>query len=284
MSLEAQIAELVAKTNSLINVFNSRKTEIDAAVAAAVSLAGSPTKQRNVYVDAVLGSDTSGDGSLAKPFKTVRRALSTVIPGSFVDVRLFADQDHVIDGGDAVLVNSFVRFYTHGSTTVRARLRNACFNPSWNALERNQCYGIINLNSLLIFNSVDIYTADFIDTTALQVPGGYNSIHNSLIRRHDGASGSNIFFRSNIVLGDTALVRNTSGGSTQNVSFWGLSVSRAGVNVPRIPLYETEGVPCSVNAWSVSIPSGAAWANDLITGIRRDTAGLPRNVISNLVL
>lgn len=273
MSLEAQIAELVAKANSLIGVFNGRSAAIDAALSAAVNVAGSPTRQRGVHVDAVLGNDTTGDGSTAKPFKTIGRACQTYIPGGFLEIRLFSDQDHILDVSPFI-VNAFIRFYVYGGTA-RARIRNQVFHQT---THKNYTHGFNNYNSFLIFHDIDIYTANYTDTA------GPHTVFNGFIRRSDMYGGTSVVFNGKIVLGDTPFARNSSGICSHDIRLYNTSIERVGVNVPKAPVFDLEGMPGCFSVSGVVVPTGAAWANDLVVGIRRDAAGVPRNVVSNLVL
>ncbi|KAB0507773.1 hypothetical protein [Pseudomonas moorei] len=78
MSLESQIADLVSATNTLITTFNTKKTSIDAAVAAAI--AAIPVGLKNYYINPLTGDDTAV-GSAAAPLKTLDKALSTTPVG-----------------------------------------------------------------------------------------------------------------------------------------------------------------------------------------------------------
>ncbi len=88
MSLESQIADLVSATNSLIATFNTKKSGIDAAVAAAI--AAVPSMAKTNYVNQLTGSDTN-DGTAASPLKTIDKAIGNTPVGGVARVMLQAD-------------------------------------------------------------------------------------------------------------------------------------------------------------------------------------------------
>ena len=88
MSLESQIADLVSATNTLVTTFNTKKTSIDAAVAAAI--AAVPAMYRTYYVDQIAGVDTNV-GTQEAPLKTIEKALSNTPDGGRCTVVLIGD-------------------------------------------------------------------------------------------------------------------------------------------------------------------------------------------------
>ncbi|KEY87639.1 hypothetical protein MBA34_24930 [Pseudomonas capeferrum] len=92
MSLETEIAALVAANNKLIDYFSGKKTAIDAAVSAAVAAA--PSIVRAYWVDPQLGDDNA-IGTEASPFKTLQRAVDATPDGGRVTAWLA--RDYVLD-------------------------------------------------------------------------------------------------------------------------------------------------------------------------------------------
>lgn len=88
MSLESQIADLVSATNTLIATFNTKKTGIDAAVAAAI--AAVPVNKKIFYVHQLNGIDTN-DGTINAPLKTIDKALANTPYGGICAILLQAD-------------------------------------------------------------------------------------------------------------------------------------------------------------------------------------------------
>lgn len=92
MSLESQIADLVTATNSLIATFNTKKSGIDSAVAAAI--AASPATVRDWWIDQVNGLDTN-PGTQAAPFRTLGKAINSTPSSGVCNVALLSD--YVLD-------------------------------------------------------------------------------------------------------------------------------------------------------------------------------------------
>ncbi|MBA6103423.1 hypothetical protein [Pseudomonas monteilii] len=92
MSLETEIAALVAANNKLVDYFNGKKAAIDAAVSAAVAAA--PSIVRAYWVDPQLGDDNA-IGTEASPFKTLQRAVDATPDGGRVTAWLA--KDYVLD-------------------------------------------------------------------------------------------------------------------------------------------------------------------------------------------
>jgi len=88
MSLESDVANLVTKSNALIDYFNTKKAGIDSAVSAAI--AAIPQARKTFYVHQLDGLDTN-DGTLAAPLKTIDRALLTTPYGGICIIYLLAD-------------------------------------------------------------------------------------------------------------------------------------------------------------------------------------------------
>ncbi|MEE1917543.1 hypothetical protein V0R52_14165 [Pseudomonas asiatica] len=89
MSLETDVANLVTKTTALIDYFGSKKSGIEAAVAAAI--AAIPSANRTWYVNQLTGLDTNDGNTADKPFKTIEKALSSTPVGGLCTALLQAD-------------------------------------------------------------------------------------------------------------------------------------------------------------------------------------------------
>ncbi|HGM4965460.1 TPA: hypothetical protein ACKP0L_003789 [Pseudomonas putida] len=105
MSLETEIAALVAANNKLIDYFSGKKTAIDAAVSAAIAAA--PSIVRVYWVDSQLGDDANGLGTEASPFKTIQQAVNAAPDGGRVQVWLSKDyvlDKHITTAGRRVII------------------------------------------------------------------------------------------------------------------------------------------------------------------------------------
>lgn len=85
------LSQLQQELTALRNFFNGKKTEIDAAVSAAVAASSNPRRQ--FFVDAVEGLDTNA-GTSAAPFQSLRRALAVTPVGSYTEIYLAQGQIH----------------------------------------------------------------------------------------------------------------------------------------------------------------------------------------------
>lgn len=111
MSLESGIAELTTATNNLITYFNGKKAAIDVAVAAAI--AAVPDTARTWYVDQINGLDTNA-GTLAAPFKTFGKAITSTPASGFCMIYLTNDYDMATGVGTGVGTVYIVGLPTNG--------------------------------------------------------------------------------------------------------------------------------------------------------------------------
>ncbi|MFJ7790648.1 hypothetical protein [Pseudomonas sp. NPDC096925] len=145
MSLETEIAALVAANNKLIDYFSGKKTAIDAAVAAAIAAA--PAIVRAYWVDPQLGDDANGLGTEASPFKTLQKAVDATPDGGRVTAWLA--KDYVLDKS----------IYTLGRQVVIAGVAGAgrklvCneFIPDGDTLPRMGSFWMSNGSSVQLLN------------------------------------------------------------------------------------------------------------------------------------
>ncbi|WP_462402181.1 hypothetical protein [Pseudomonas sp. Marseille-QA0332] len=90
MSLESQVAELVAATNALIATFTGKNASIEARVAAAI--AAVPSNSKTFYINPLTGDDTAA-GTAAAPLRTLQKALANTPNGGQTIVYLQADYE-----------------------------------------------------------------------------------------------------------------------------------------------------------------------------------------------
>lgn len=100
MSLEAQIAALVEASNKLTNAVDEKILEIDEKVKEATDSVPSVIRANmewTAFIDPVNGVDDPGrDGSINKPFRTIKYAIDQTLTGATCFVRLLSG-DHVVD-------------------------------------------------------------------------------------------------------------------------------------------------------------------------------------------
>lgn len=123
MSLETQIAALVASANALTAAVNGKVGEIDVKVDQATAAVPATVRAevvKSFYVDAAVGNDAAA-GTLAAPLKTVGAALSKVITGGVGFIYLQKGQVHEVTRNN--VNEKVITFLSYGAGTVKPVLR-----------------------------------------------------------------------------------------------------------------------------------------------------------------
>lgn len=175
MSLESDVANLVTKAESLISYFQTRKSGIDSAVAAAI--AAVPSNYKNFYVNQLTGADTA-DGSAAAPLKTIDKAISNTPYGGVVIVYL--QTDYVWSSN----INLDGRFLHLRSDT--AGLRRKITSSYYQVSDGTQTY----LAGIVMYNGAQMMTTDL--SFVFPTPNGVNPAP---------AGFTNSFFKTNSAAG-----------------------------------------------------------------------------------
>ena len=149
------LSQLQQELTALRTYFNTKKSELDAALSAA--LAAAPTTERNFYVDAVDGLDMN-PGTSAAPFKTVDKALLTAPSGLLSNIWMRAAQVHQL-GNDRELRYSAVRFRRWGSEGVNPVLTPLVTSDGTYNVSR--CIGMSGGHALL--TEVDVTMSPKVD-------------------------------------------------------------------------------------------------------------------------
>lgn len=83
MSLETTIASLVAAANNLTSAVNGKIGQIDSKLASGLSSLEATVRSGfgsvSAYVHPTTGNDSTGDGTLAKPYKTIAKAVNSTL-------------------------------------------------------------------------------------------------------------------------------------------------------------------------------------------------------------
>ena len=219
------LSQLQAELTSLRNYFNGKKTELEAAVAAAVAAA--PTTERNLYVDAVDGLDTN-PGTSAAPFKTVDRALVLTASGLLTYIWLRAAQVHQMVN-DHELRYSAVRFRRWGDVGA-----NPVLTPlvtAGNGVDNvSRCIGLSASNVLL--SQVDLTMAPKVDAglpwrgfNGFFVVFARDSLAGSFVKM-SGSNGAPLTRAKLTLVPGQGLVRSMSG--LEGISLSGVETINAG--------------------------------------------------------
>lgn len=273
------MSALLNEASALVATYREKNKVIEAAMAAAIKAA--PELYKAFYVDAVIGDDATATGSLTKPFNTVAKAIAA-IPYSGGGVIYLASGQEFVLGSEVVVSKKKINIQPAPGYLVKPILRNICLpagTAGFLAGTSNMTTGFRVEGSTLLFRSIRVRTADYVEPAA-----AINNAYTGFIRRGDTTSGTIHADTCEIDLGDTPFMRNSLNGQLSTVSLYSVKVARVGPVVTNTPLIDTEHTPIVFAATAVTVPAGATWLNDMLRGVKLDTNGLPRNVITNLIL
>ncbi len=242
-----------------------------------------PPMSRTYYVDAVNGDDTN-DGSGAYPFKTLKKAIDSVPMGGY-GVIILLGSEHIIDS-DITVINKYI--HISGSQMTGSRIiKNSCYTDNYG----NATTGFMPINSILSFYGLTIQTTNWVDTSV------GDSYYQGFIKRRD-SYGSIVRLNSvSVLLGDTPFCRidyNAPHGIDIQVRYrnnYGdnpqpYTITCNGANQNGKFLHIEEGTArlsiSFVNIGAKIDGTDLTWS-DLVAGIVKDTNGVPRNIVSNIV-
>jgi len=233
---------------------------------------------KKIFVDAQDGSDTSGDGSYSAPFKTIDKALKSVIPGSAVEIILKPGVYTLID--DYYLCNNMIYLESYSSDQVDQVI------VTHDIASQNFLGGFRLSNSTITvrYLTIKTYNGDPNRLNSETVQYGY--VRSIFGRANDGGFGYINFYSTKIELNYGYLVNLSFGGDFYIVNLYTTQVK---VNDTNSKLVYTERTHYpyvfSIHASTIKDSSGnnLQW-KDYLDGIIRDSNGVPRNVISNIVL
>lgn len=89
MSLTTDMSTLVARADALIQTFDTKEAQINAALA--VALAAAPQIVHTLYVDQIAGKDTNDGRTAAAPLKSIEKAIALVGEGRHLHLALMSD-------------------------------------------------------------------------------------------------------------------------------------------------------------------------------------------------
>ena len=219
------------------------------------------------YVDATNGDDNN-DGSSANPFKTIKKACDSVPVGGNATINLAQNQTYLIDS-DINVTNK--RIYI---IAINATIKNVAYLYNDNTATR----GFILRKSEITFLGGTIKTANKISDN--------NPVHpySGIIKRNEFASGYVKTISSDIEIGDTDFIRKDWAPTQIDLDISGGTINKTGEGY----LIRNEngtfriGANESVTLGKDADGSSLTWGK-LIIGIIKDSNGVPRNVISNIV-
>jgi hypothetical protein len=145
MSLESDIANMLAKADTLITYFGGKKADIDAAVARA--LAAIPASNKSFYINALTGVDTN-DGTADKPLKTLERAIANTPFGGTLTAYLQSDY---VAGANVTLDSRFLHLRSDVAGTKRKVTSNYFQNSDGTST---------HMAGIVLFNGAQVMSSD----------------------------------------------------------------------------------------------------------------------------
>ena len=243
MSLESQIADLVSATNNLIATFNTKKSGIDAAVAAAI--AAIPTASKNFYVNQLTGDDTAA-GTAAAPLKTIEKAISNTPFGGVVSVYLQTDYQMLAN----ITLDSRFLHLRSDNNLIKRKLTTTYYVIS----DGTATY----LSGFVMYNGAQMMTSDL--WLALPSPAGTNPAPTGFV---------NAFFKTNSAAGTViAAVKMTACDVTAPADFVGWIVASP-----------NGAIVLEVHSGTFPAGFGGRYVNGVVSGT--NPATLP-NLLTNL--
>ncbi|WP_297888921.1 hypothetical protein [Sulfurihydrogenibium sp.] len=247
---------------------------------------------KTVYVDQVNGDD-GNDGSVNRPFKTLQKAINSVPAGGVVYINLLSDIDYT----------------TSGEVSISIENRTVYINGNWKTIRVGwyNVYGYMYLLlCFLLANSKLHFLNTYIEITNIGLPSNpvYHTWRNKFVLYGTQSSyltpsviTFNWFNRPDnnknlITINSPAhLVGHIGDWSDINNSFCTFSISSVNVSNNNIQI-RNGAVLSSISLGSINIAylqfidenGNVKSARDYITNIVRDSNGVPRNIVSNIVL
>jgi hypothetical protein len=216
---------------------------------------------KSLYVDQINGDDENGDGSPNAPFKTIKKAIDSVPTGGRGDI--YVKGTNTVD--EYVGIESkFIRFFSADDTSkiVLNRTASLSTNP------------LFVRDSTVIFR-INVELQNTQDANArIVIKADGSSTH---IAFNNLSSGK----KSSLILGDNTSI-NTSLGASIYIAHTDITF---GNNSYLVDIYHAAIV--TIEKSSVTVGGNAITDSDIINHARniiKDSNGIPRNIISNILL
>jgi len=230
------------------------------------------------YVDATNGDDNN-DGSNAHPFKTIKKACDSVPVSGYGNIQLAKNQTYFIDS-DIYFHNKYIIINVSNSI-----IENTAYVYTHNGTDYTATYGFAPTMSSILFLGGTIRTANLLtDANGNVLP---SAIWQGIIKRNDHARAFVQTYETNIELGDTDFIRRAYGSNTVDLFMYLGSVNRVGANQDGCLIHNETGdfrfSSCCASLGTERDGSTDLTWNSIISGIVKDSNGVPRNIISNIV-
>jgi len=219
---------------------------------------------RRFYLDANSGNN-SNDGSYNSPLKDLDYAIEIAPPGV---IELILNPGNYVITRHQLVENKLVK------------IKCSSGNPE-DCVISHRKYSDGYLTGLRLRNSAVAVYYCTIKTCENNCNTNGNYIKSIFGRANDIGFGVFQLYDSNLILNDGDLFSVSFGGGFGIVLLSSVKITLNGEG--KILRIEDAVQSAVLNVYQTNPPSGAQWS-DLIAGIVRDSNGVPRNIISNLVL
>jgi len=228
---------------------------------------------KHVYVDAENGSDETGDGSSSVPFKTLKKAIDSIPPGGIAIIYLAKGRTYVIDS-HIRLVNKKISIFS--ATSINADYPDLQNSQNAPVIEFRDGGHISLIGSTISFGTYfrGVYIKDAYSKRA------------SLVHKDSLTTGGGQFIlpaifdiaHSRMVLSNNAYI------SSDVVRIRKTAINHSG-QAKFIKIIETLNLQLNEPILRNPDDSNAMWNwSNVIENIVKDSNGVPRNIISNIVL
>lgn len=270
MSLETQIAALVAASNSLTAAINGKVTEINAKVKTATDSVPAVIRslsEQSFYIDAVNGLDTN-TGGYAAPLKTAAEAAKRAVNGGYIKLYFKSAQTHEVN---FLLQTGLVSCFTYDASDVLVKAQRATLKPALNGVDLNGqrlALGFGVLCGQIYFSHLNIVT-------------DYNAAEpmapNSGFIRYTNSRTDLLFYRCDINLSDIPFMTTYTGYSSRDLFLADSSIEvKAGKEATAKLIYirnspnstlrlEVYGVSLVNTTWASLLPAKSG--NNLLTNL-----------------
>lgn len=237
-----------------------------------VAAAVAGVMHKAIHVDSVNGNDANS-GTLANPFKTIKAAVESMSPRSWVRIYLHGD-NHIIDDN---INGKFQKVEIRGGTGAGGK--NSILAKVANNGSVNYLYGFVTISDIAFFNTDISYDLSGANTAQDYT---YSPLFYLSAR---AASPLNVqLYGSKVSLPDNPLITlatsHQASSAGISVSIYNTEVNSAGTGSKLISLVNAS---CTLGVSSATLTGAITDWKELVSGVVRDAdSGNPINLVSNI--
>ena len=225
---------------------------------------------RTFYVDAVNGDDNN-TGTIDSPFKTIKKAIDSVPIGGMGTIYLKDDQTHIVSG---------LGFYVKNKTIIIKRSGDGNNSPtlqikSWISGDYNYYVSFQGINYSIYFYNINI--EDYKTDSSLNDNIGWG-----IFGRESLGDIKLVFMECSLNIQYAKLL-----SASNNLKWIDISFNSCDCTFPQKTQITLDyGALANINSYNTTYNDGNGNSInlvDIVYGVVKDTNGVPRNIISNIV-